>query len=64
MIKRFALMEGAGIFALICYYLTSNIRLLVIALLIIIAFILLWPGLSKVSRDMGESEEAIKDLQA
>ena len=64
MIKRLALMEGAALFALICYYLTSNIRLLVIAILIIIAFILLWPGLSRVSRDIGESEEDIKNLQA
>jgi hypothetical protein len=64
MIKRFALMEGAALFALICYYLTSNIRLLVIAILIIFAFILLWPTLSRMSRDIGESGEAIKDLQA
>jgi DMSO reductase anchor subunit len=64
MIKRFALMEGAALFALICYYLTSNVRLLVIAILIIFAFILLWPTLSRMSIDIGESEEAIKDLQS
>ncbi len=64
MIKRLALMEGSALFALICYYLTSNIRLLVIALLIIVAFILSWPGLSRVSRDIGENEEDIKNLQA
>ena len=64
MIKRLALLEGAALFALICYYLTSNIRLLVIALLILATFVFLWPGSRKVSRDMGESEEAIKNLQA
>jgi DMSO reductase anchor subunit len=63
MIKRLALMEGAALFALICYYLTSNVRLLVIAIVIIAAFILLWPGLSRVSRDIGESEDDIKGLQ-
>lgn len=62
MIKRFALMEGAALFALICYYLTSNIRLLIIAILIILAFIFLWPGLRRISRDIGETEEAIKEL--
>lgn len=62
MIKRLALMEGGALFALVCYYLTGNIRLLVIAMLIIAAFILLWPGLSRMSRDIGESEEAIKNL--
>lgn len=64
LIKRFALMEGAALFALICYYLTSNVRLLVIAIVIILAFIFLWPGLSRVSRDLGEDEQTIKDLQA
>lgn len=64
LIKRLALMEGAALFALICYYLTSNIRLLVIAILIIVAFLLVWPGLTRVSRDIGEDEEAIKNLQA
>jgi DMSO reductase anchor subunit len=64
MIKRVALMEGAALFALICYYLTSNIRLLAIAILIIIAFIFLWPRLSRMSRDIGEDEQSIKDLQA
>jgi hypothetical protein len=64
LIKRLALMEGSALFALICYYLTSNIRLLVIAILIIVAFIFLWPGLNRVARDIGESEEDIKSLKA
>lgn len=61
-IIQWALLEGPGIFCIICFFLTGNYAFITLAAVIILLFTILAPSKIKIALLLGVSEEAITEL--
>ena len=52
LIVRFALLESASLFNLVCYFITQNFLFLLIAMLMIIYFVVAWPTVNSAESDL------------
>lgn len=63
-VKSYALHHAPGLLSLVCYFLTHNIRFLIVVAIIIIGLILIYPVKRKVALHIGVSEEELERLEA
>lgn len=63
-VKSYALHEAPGVLSLVCYFLTQNIRFLVVVAIIIVGLLLIYPAKRKVAAHIGISEEELDRLEA
>ncbi|HEX6914141.1 MAG TPA: hypothetical protein VF145_02800, partial [Chitinophagaceae bacterium] len=61
-LTRYALMEAPGLLGVIGYFLTGNIKFLVIVAGVLLAFILVFPSSRRVARDIQEDAESLVQL--
>jgi divalent metal cation (Fe/Co/Zn/Cd) transporter len=61
-IRTYALYEGPALFAIICFYLTHNIRMLIVVALIILGYLSFRPFSVKIASQIGERKEDVENL--
>jgi tellurite resistance protein TehA-like permease len=61
-IKAYALIEGAVLFAVIGFFLTHEIKFLVVAALLIASYLTYYPSSTKIANQIGENAEDLKNL--
>lgn len=61
-IKRYAFTEAAGLFSIICYFLTQELKLLIVAGMMILHMRTLMPSATKIASQIGENAEDIEKL--
>lgn len=61
-IKRYAFTEAAGLFSIICYFLTQEPKMLIVTGLMIIHMRTIMPSANKIAAQVGESAEEIGKL--
>jgi hypothetical protein len=61
-ILQWALLEGPGIFSIICFFLTGNYAFLALAATVILLFVILGPSKIKIAFQLGVTEDEIATL--